>query len=183
MKSLTENVVIPNGKNVVLDLAGNTLTNDQGDTVTVEGGASLNIVDSGKNGAVDNITHGKAALSIAEGAKVTLDGGTFKRCAEKGTLAGNKPNGNSYYTILNKGNLTINDGTTVQLLLEDGKPAGYSSVIDNGWFNGAPTNEGYNAKLTINGGVIEGGKYLKNDSYGTMEINGGEIKKAQTLQC
>ena len=176
LKPHTENVVIPNGKNVVLDLAGNTLTNNQGDTVTVEGGASLNIVDSGKNGAVDNITHGKAALSIAEGAKVTLDGGTFKRSAEKGTLAGNKPNGNSYYTILNKGNLTINDGTTVQLLLDDGKPAGYSSVIDNGWFNGAPTTEGYNAKLTINGGVIEGGKYLKNDSYGTMEINGGEIK-------
>ena len=176
LQNLNEDVVIPEGKNVVLDLAGNTLTNVQDDTVTVDGGASLNIVDSGKNGAVDNIKHGKAALSIVEGAKVTLDGGTFKRSAEKGTLADNKPNGNSYYTILNKGDLTINDGTTVQLLLDDGMPAGYSSVIDNGWFSGAPTTEGYNAKLTINGGVIEGGKYLKNDSFGTMVINGGEIK-------
>ncbi|MFR3272818.1 MAG: hypothetical protein ACLTQI_02580 [Slackia sp.] len=64
----------------------------------------------------------------------------------------------------------------MKLLLADGSPAGFSSVIANGWYSGAPSTPGYTAQLTMNGGVVEGGKYLKNDSYGTMTINGGEVK-------
>ena len=169
-------VLVKAGVNATINLAGHKITNSQGHTITVESGAGLHIVDPFGTGVVDNTTHGKAALAIAEDAKVTLDGGTFKRSLEKGTLEDNNANGNSYYAILNKGDLTINDGTTVQLLLESGLPAGFSSVIDNGWSSGSPSAEGYNAKLTVNGGVIEGGKYLKNDSYGVMVINGGEIK-------
>lgn len=174
--NVTESVAIPAGRAVTLDLAGYTLTNVDGShTITVEG--SLTIVDSSANktGVVDNVSHGKAALFNDEGATTVLNGGTLKRSKEAGTLEGNQSNGNSYYTILNKGDLTINEGTTVELLLADGKPAGYSSIIDNGWYSGAPTTEGGGAKLTINGGVIKGGKYLKNDSYGTLIINGGQI--------
>ena len=173
---VSADVLVKPGVNATINLAGHKITNLKGHTITVESGASLHIVDPFGTGVVDNTTHGKAALSIAEDAKVTLDGGTFKRSAEKSTLEGNNANGNSYYAILNKGDLTINDGTTVQLLLESGLPAGFSSVIDNGWSSGSPSSEGCNAKLTVNGGVIEGGKYLKNDSYGVMVINGGEIK-------
>ena len=173
---VSADVLVKAGVNATINLAGHKITNLNGHTITVESGASLHIMDPFGTGVVDNTTHGKAALSIAEGAKVTLDGGTFKRSAEKGTLESKSANGNSYYTILNKGDLTINDGTTVQLLLESGLPAGFSSVIDNGWSSGSPSTDGYNAKLTVNGGVIEGGKYLKNDSYGVMVINGGEIK-------
>ena len=173
---VSADVLVKAGVSATINLAGHKITNLKGHTITVESDASLHIVDPFGTGIVDNTTHGKAAVSIAEGAKVALDGGTFKRSAEKGTLENKGANGNSYYTILNKGDLTINDGATVQLLLESGLPAGFSSVIDNGWSSGSPSAEGYNAKLTVNGGVIEGGKYLKNDSYGVMIINGGEIK-------
>ncbi len=176
LSDVVEDVVVPANADVTIDLAGKKIANDKGHTVTVEKKAQLVVVDSVGGGAVDAVTHGKAALSVAEGAVVELNGGTFERSREAGTLEGNSANGNSYYTILNKGDLTINEGATVKLVLADGSPAGFSSVIDNGWFSGKPDTEGYNAKLTVNGGVIEGGKYVKNDSYGTMIVNGGVIK-------
>ena len=193
-----ENVVIPEGKDVVLDLNGKALTNisykqelkqvngnwqyvkvpleDKLLTHTITNNGTLTVKDSVGGGVVDNVSNGKAALSAGEGSKTVLDGGTFKRSEEAGTLNPEAANGNSYYTIENKGDMTINKGATVQLLNKEGKPAGYSSIIDNGWYSGSPATAGNTAKLTINGGVIEGGKYLKNDSYGTMTINGGEIK-------
>lgn len=105
-----------------------------------------------------------------------LSGGTFKRSAEAGTLKPNSGSGNSYYTVLNRGDLTLKAGSRVELLLADGKPAGFSSVVDNGWYSGKPEKDGYVARLTVDGGVIEGGKYIKNDSYGVMVIKSGEVK-------
>ena len=64
----------------------------------------------------------------------------------------------------------------MKLLLADGSPAAFSSVIANGWYSGSPSTPGYTAQLTMNSSVVEGGKYLKNDSYGTMTINGGEVQ-------
>ena len=174
LADVEEDVAIPEGKTVSIDLSGKKIANLAGNTITVGAGANFSVVDSVGGGVVDNATHGKAALSIEEGAEVVLNGGTFERSKEAGTASG--ANGNSYYTILNKGDLEINGGTTVKLLLADGSPAGFSSVIANGWYSGAPSTPGYTAQLTMNGGVVEGGKYLKNDSYGTMTINGGEVK-------
>lgn len=179
-RNLTESVTIPQGKDVTLDLAGHTLTNaaDQ-HTMTVSGGAKLTVEDSQGGGIVDNVSHGKGALVAAEGSTVVLNGGTFKRSQEKGTLdpvtGASTDNGNSWYTIQNQGDMTINDGATVELLLADGTPAGHSSIIDNGWPSDAPTGTGYTARLTINGGTIRGGKYIKNDSYGTLMVNGGQL--------
>ncbi len=76
-------------------------------------------------------------------------GGTFKRSAEVGTLEPNSGNGNSYYTVLNRGDLTLKSGSRVELLLADGKPAGFSSVVDNGWYSGKPEKDGYVARLTV----------------------------------
>ena len=174
LADVEEDVVIPEGKTVSIDLSGKKIANLTGNTITVGADANFSVVDSVGGGVVDNVTHGKAALSIEEGAKVVLNGGTFERSKEAGTASG--ANGNSYYTILNKGDLEINGGTTVKLLLADGSPAAFSSVIANGWYSGSPSTPGYTAQLTMNGGVVEGGKYLKNDSYGTMTINGGEVK-------
>ena len=177
----TANVTVPEGKTVTLDLNGRTLTNTDEQHTIVNNG-TLTITDSSekKTGVVDNVSHQKAALVANEGATAVLNGGTFKRSKEAGTIdyetGATAANGNSYYTILNKGDMAINDGATVQLLREDGTPAGYSSIIDNGWYSGKPTADGYLAKLTVNGGVIQGGKYVKNDSYGDMVITGGEIK-------
>ena len=133
-------------------------------------------MDSASGGVVDNVSHGRAALVTEEGSVTVLSGGTFKRSAEAGTLKPNSGNGNSYYTVLNRGDLTLKAGSRVELLLADGKPAGFSSVVDNGWYSGKPEKDGYVARLTVDGGVIEGGKYIKNDSYGVMVIKSGEVK-------
>jgi hypothetical protein len=152
-------------KNVMLDLNGHTLTNVADHTITVKSGGYLVVTG---HGTVDNVTNGKAALYLEEGAIVTIDGGTFTRSKEAGTSAG--ANGNSYYTILNHGDLTIDAGAVVE------NRGSFSSVIDNGWYDGAPKSNSANAKLTTFGGLIKGGKYLKNDSYGTMCINGGSFE-------
>lgn len=175
LTDVTESVVIPAGKVATLDLAGHKITNVAGKhTITNKG--ELTVVDSASGGVVDNVSHGRAALVTEEGSVTVLSGGTFKRSAEAGTLKPNSGNGNSYYTVLNRGDLTLKAGSRVELLLADGKPAGFSSVVDNGWYSGKPEKDGYVAKLTVDGGVIEGGKYIKNDSYGVMVIKSGEVK-------
>ena len=166
LQNVTEDVAIAANQTVTLDLAGHTLTNKSGDTITNNGTLTVNDSSAKKTGVIDNVTHGKAALKNEEGATATLNGGTFKRSKETGTKD------NTFYTILNHGDMTINDGTTVELLLSNGTAAGQSSLIDNGWYSGAPAN-GKNATLTVNGGTFNGGRYVKNDSYGDMTINGG----------
>lgn len=175
LTDVTESVVIPAGKVATLDLTGHKITNVAGEhTITNKG--ELTVVDSASGGVVDNVSHGRAALVTEEGSVTVLSGGTFKRSAEVGTLEPNSGNGNSYYTVLNRGDLTLKAGSRVELLLADGKPAGFSSVVDNGWYSGKPEKDGYVARLTVDGGVIEGGKYIKNDSYGVMVIKSGEVK-------
>ena len=191
LKDVTENVTISGNQTVTLDLNGHTLTNkvekDEASDHTITNNGTLTIKDSVGGGVVDNVSHQKAALFNTEGAKATLNGGTFKRSQEKGDVVlqngkwTDQPNGNTYYTIQNQGDLTINDGTSVQLLREGVKDhekdiAGNSSVIANGWYDGKPSKDGYQAKLTINGDTITGGKYLKNDSYGELVVNGGTIR-------
>ena len=191
LKDTEENVEIEANQTVTLDLNGHKLTNKveegKGATHTITNNGTLTVKDSVGGGVVDNVSHAKAALSNAEGATATLNGGTFKRSQEKGEVVlrdgkwTDQSNGNSYYTIQNKGSLTINDGTAVQLFREgveghESDIAGMSSVIANGWYDGRPSKDGYQAELIINGGTITGGKYLKNDSYGKLTINGGTIK-------
>ena len=52
--------------------------------------------------------------------------------------------GNSYYNILNQGEMTINSGVEVS------QTGHFSSLIDNGWYNGSENTAKINAKLTIN---------------------------------
>lgn len=160
-EDVTADIVV--SKDVTLDLNGRKLTNASGATITVKAGANLTVIGKG---TVDNVTNGKAALSLEEGAKATLKGGTFTRSMEDGTDS--SAGTNSYYTILNHGDLTI-DGATVE------NKGGHSSVIDNGWYSGGPTTTD-GAHLTLNSGTISGGKYLKNDTAGHMVINGGTIE-------
>lgn len=173
LKYLSEDVTIPAGTTVEIDLAGHKLANASGDTITNNG--TLTVSDSVGGGVVDNTAHGKAALRNAIDATATLNGGTFKRSAEAGTSDG--ANGNSYYTLLNWGTMTINDGVTVESKLADGSLSGHSSVIANGFYNGIKDNpQEKAATLTINGGTIEGGLYVKNDEYGVLDVKGGSVK-------
>ena len=159
-------LTVPAGE-VSIDLAGHKISNNGADnhTIIVPSGAILTIYDSssGRTGVVDNTVNAKAALFVENGAIVILNGGTFERSLEAGTYTPYTGGGNSYYTIVNMGSLTINDGVSV---INDG---GFSSNIRN-----LGTGADNKAIITINGGNITGGvNSLKNDEFGYATINGG----------
>lgn len=164
--NVTESVNIAENKEITLDLNGYTLTNAAGyDTIINKG--NLTVIDSseGKTGTVDNVSNGRAALINDEDATATLNGGTFKRSAEKGTYEQYSDGENSYYTVQNGGTMTINNGVVVE------NSGGYSSNIVNGGNSAEKT-----AQLTVNGGTFSGGiNTLKNDGYGVLEINNGKF--------
>ena len=157
---LSEDVTIPAEKNILLGLGGHTITNKTGHTITNNGTLTIE-----GTGMVDNISHGKAAVYNARGGVVTLNGGTYTRSKENGSDKVNS-GGNSYYNIQNHGEMTINDGVTVE------QNGNFSSMIASGFYDG--TDETTNPKLVINGGHFDGGmNTIKNDDRGILEINGG----------
>lgn len=159
----TEDVTVAEGKNLTLDLNGFKLTNVKGHTITNNGTLTVTDSSEAKTGTVDNLTHGKGALVNAGTA--TLEGGTFERSNEAGKLASYSNGGNSWYTVQNKGTMTIKDGTTVK---NDG---GFSSNLCNA--------DDTNAKLVINGGTFAGGiNAVKNGSNTKLEITGGTFSNA-----
>ena len=57
--------------------------------------------------------------------------------------------------------------------------AGYSSLIENGWYDGSKNTEKKVSKLIINSGEFTNGKNtVKNDDFGVMVINGGKFTNA-----
>ena len=176
--NITGDFVVNSGVTVTLDLNGHTLTNSTSDTITVEYGASLTITGSG---TVDNVIHAKAA--IFNNGTVVLSGGTYDRSKEAGTTEGN--GGNSWYTICNHGDMTINAGVTVK------NKGGFSSMVENGYYSYTSEDprsghkEGINSanpSLTINGGTFTGGlNSVKNDDGGILTINNGTF--ANTTQA
>ena len=170
----TKEDVVIDGQEVTLNLNGKTVTNVDDHTITVKSG-ELTVKGEG---TVQNLTHTKAALAAYPGTTVTLNGGTFDRTNETGT-GPNTSGDNSWYTIKNHGDMTI-DGATVR------NGGGFSSCINNGWYSGsaqgAPGDNdlsvyaGTNAKLTIVSGKIDGGlNAVKNDDYGELLVKGGEL--------
>ena len=158
---VSEDLTIPADKKIVLDLGTFTLTNKT-KTHTITNKGNLTIEGTG---TVDNISHGKAAVYNARGGVVTLNGGTYTRSKENGSDKVNS-GGNSYYNIQNHGEMTINDGVTVE------QNGNFSSMIASGFYDG--TKETTNPKLVINGGHFDGGmNTIKNDDRGILEINGG----------
>ena len=157
---LSEDVTIPAEKNILLDLGGHKITNKAGHTITNNGTLTIE-----GTGTVDNISHGKAAVYNNVGGTVILNGGTYTRSKENGQNA-SASGGNSYYNIVNWGEMTINDGVEVK---QNGH---FSSMIENGFYDG--TGRTNNPKLTINGGNFSGGlNTVKNDDRGILEIKDG----------
>lgn len=160
--NITCDLVIPEGKNVTLDLNGYTLTNEKDHTITNNG--SLTIVGEG---TIDNVTHKKAALynsvtgvMVVNGAEAGL---TIERSLEDGK-------NNTYYAILNQGEMTINEA----IVLQNGN---YSSLLDNGWYDGNKNTTKKEAVLVINGGTFDGGlNTIKNDDWGNLTITGGSFQ-------
>ena len=161
IKSVSESVTIPVSKSFTLDIGSNTLTNVDGNH-TITNNGTVTITGSG---TVDNITHEKAALW--NNGTATLTGNTYTRSQENGQ-GDTDSGGNSYYTIVNHGTMTINEGTTVT---QNGK---FSSMVENGWYDGTQNESKAESVLIINGGNFTGGlNSIKNDDYGKLTINNG----------
>lgn len=173
LRDTKEDITVSNNKKITLDLGTYTLTNANSDTITVEIGSELTIEGSG---TVDNKTNARAA--IFNNGTVTLNGGTYDRTSETGESA-DVSGGNSWYTICNHGEMTINAGATVK------NTGSFSSMIENGYYSYNDTNprNGHvngtnhqNPKLTINNGTFIGGlNSVKNDDGGILVINGGSF--------
>lgn len=173
----TGSITVSAGKDITLDLAGHKLTNTaDSHTVTIDKGASLAVLDSSEaqTGAIDNVSHGKAAV-VNHGTFV-LNSGSLTRSAEASTLSedGNTASGsNSWYVVWNTGNMTVNGG---KILFSETNQGYHSSLIDNGWPDPDKNTEKTPATLTVKGGELSGGKIvIKNDDYGILDVQGGSM--------
>jgi len=168
LADVIEDIIIPADIETTLNLNGYTITNKESHTITNKG--NLTVVGTG---TVDNVTHQKSALFNDVGGTVVLENGLFNRSKENGQSASDS-GGNSYYTILNHGDMTINDDVVIsQGKDSEGK---FSSLIDNGWYDGNNNTTKTESTLTINGGKMIGGLIaVKNDDFGVLTVNGGEI--------
>lgn len=151
---MTGDFTISATKEVIINLNGHKITNKSGDTFTVNKDSKLTI---NGNGTVDNVSHGKTC--IYNNGTVILNDGTYIRSKENGQNS-ESSGGNSYYNILNHGEMTINPNVEIS---QNGH---YSSMIANGYYDYTNTNprNGYvsgtnhqNPSLIINGGTFAGG--------------------------
>ena len=170
---ITADVVVPATVTVTIDLNGHTLTNNSDHTIINYGTLTVEDSSTGEPGKVDNVTHGKAAIYNEVGATFTLASGTLDRTKEAGTSSSSSGD-NSYYTLLNHGTAYINGGTIQQGGLEVGK---YSSLVENGWYDGSKNTEKKPSIMTVNGGTFLGGlNSIKNDDYGELNIIYATVK-------
>ncbi|ANU70626.1 cell adhesion protein [Erysipelotrichaceae bacterium I46] len=168
-ENISADVVIPVNRSITLDLGGKTLTNETSHTIYNKGVLTID----GTAGTVDNVTHAKAALDN-DGVAI-LNSGNFIRSKENG-INSTTSGGNSFYTIRNHGDMTINSSVSVS---QNGR---YSSMIENGWQNGKENKTGTASLMEINGGTFSGGlNTIKNDDYGELTINGGSF--SNTVQA
>ncbi len=178
--NLAKNLTVKNGVTATLDLNGKTLTNASSEhTITVENGGALTITDSSSTkGTIDNVSHQKAA--IFNNGIVTIKGGVkITRSKETGENPASGTEKNTYYNIVNHGNMTIDDASVNQ-------NGNFSSLIENGYYSYSTDHTtGNNAEapqLTIKGGTFSGGiNTIKNDEGGDLTIDNGTF--SNTTQC
>ena len=175
LRDISENVVIPEGHKIQIDLNSYKITNDDTsiplcNTITNNGTLTIRDTSAEKNGTIDNVSHQKAAIYNEAGATATLNAGTYTRSKEAGSSPDNN-GGNSYYYIVNHGTMTLGNINVIS-------SGSYSSLIENGWYNGNVDHpEGAVATMTINGGTFSGGiNTVKNDDWGILTINDGRFE-------
>lgn len=168
-----EDLEIPEARILTIDLNGCTITNVASHTIYNKGTLTIIDTSNNKNGKVDNITHAKAALYNEAGARATLNAGTFTRSNENGIDTENS-GGNSFYTILNHGIMIFDQTVTVNQGPD--QTGRFSSMIENGWYDGNKNITGTESKMTIRGGNFNGGlNTIKNDDYGILTIENGSF--------
>lgn len=152
--------VINADKQFTLDMNNAVIVDNEKTPVNVGVNGALTLTG---NGSVECNKHGKPAIN--NNGNLIIENGSYTRSVDE--------KNNSYYTMVNHGNIVINDGIFQA-------PRIVSSMIDNGYYN---YNTDYKAgemaeypELTINGGTFINAFYvIKNDDNGKLYINDGNF--------
>lgn len=155
--------VINVDKKLTLDMNSAVIVDNEKTPVNV--GVNGNLTLTG-NGSVECNKHGKPAIN--NNGNLIIENGSYTRSVDE--------KNNSYYTMVNHGNIVINDGIFQA-------PRVISSMIENGYwdYNSGNAESGYVAgvnaqypELTINGGTFINAFYvIKNDDASKLIINNG----------
>lgn len=152
--------VINADKQFTLDMNNAVIVDNEKTPVNVSVNGALTLTG---NGSVECNKHGKPAIN--NNGNLIIENGSYTRSVDE--------KNNSYYTMVNHGNIVINDGIFQA-------PRVISSMIDNGYYD---YNTDYKAgemaeypELTINGGTFINAFYvIKNDDNGKLYINDGNF--------
>ena len=152
--------VINADKKFTLDMNNAVIVDNEKTPVNVDVNGALTLTG---NGSVECNKNGKPAIN--NNGNLTIENGSYTRSVDE--------KGNSYYTMVNHGNIVINDGIFQA-------PRIISSMISNGYWD---YEKDYKAgemaeypELTINGGTFINAFYvIKNDDNGKLYINGGNF--------
>ena len=152
--------VINADKQFTLDMNNAVIVDNEKTPVNVGVNGALTLTG---NGSVECNKHGKPAIN--NNGNLIIENGSYTRSVDE--------KNNSYYTMVNHGNIVINDGIFQA-------PRIISSMIDNGYYD---YNTDYKAgemaeypELTINGGTFINAFYvIKNDDNGKLYINDGNF--------
>ena len=152
--------VINADKQFTLDMNNAVIVDNEKTPVNVSVNGALTLTG---NGSVECNKHGKPAIN--NNGNLIIENGSYTRSVDE--------KNNSYYTMVNHGNIVINDGIFQA-------PRIVSSMIDNGYYD---YNTDYKAgemaeypELTINGGTFINAFYvIKNDDNGKLYINDGNF--------
>ena len=152
--------VINADKQFTLDMNNAVIVDNKKTPINVGVNGALTLTG---NGSVECNKHGKPAIN--NNGNLIIENGSYTRSVDE--------KNNSYYTMVNHGNIVINDGIFQA-------PRVISSMIDNGYYD---YNTDYKAgemaeypELTINGGTFINAFYvIKNDDNGKLYINDGNF--------
>ena len=152
--------VINADKKFTLDMNNAVIVDNEKTPINVGINGALTLTG---NGSVECNKHGKPAIN--NNGNLIIENGSYTRSVDE--------KNNSYYTMVNHGNIVINDGIFQA-------PRVISSMIDNGYYD---YNTDYKAgemaeypELTINGGTFINAFYvIKNDDNGKLYINDGNF--------
>ena len=152
--------VINADKQFTLDMNNAVIVDNEKTPINVGVNGALTLTG---NGSVECNKHGKPAIN--NNGNLIIENGSYTRSVDE--------KNNSYYTMVNHGNIVINDGIFQA-------PRAVSSMIDNGYYN---YNTDYKAgemaeypELTVNGGTFINAFYvIKNDDNGKLYINDGNF--------
>lgn len=142
------------------------------DTVTLTGNVNGNITVGADADVIIDL-NGFEITSSTQGLPTVKNEGKLKIVDNSADKTGiiTRENTATYYVVVNEGDLTL-DGVTVR----NDNAADTSSLLENN-FDCAEENA---ATLTIESGTYycAGGNVVKNENYGTLNINGGNFTSA-----